>query len=130
MHYLTEYSLTVQSPHPLTVSEVQAITNKLSDASLLGYAFENDSHLPQNNCLAFSPAFPVPWYDSQQDLRILSLAFPAFLFTLTGRGENPGDLWQRYFKNGRVQHEPAIITFNPPDAHILGDLQGLEGLAP
>lgn len=125
MPYLTEYSLTIQSPHPFTAPEVQAIINKLRDASLLGYAFENDSHLPQGNRLDFFPAFPVSWYNSQQDLCILSQAFPAFLFTLTGRGENPDDLWQRYFKNGRVQHEPAIITFSPPDAHILGSLQGL-----
>jgi len=60
------------------------------------------------------------WYEHETDCLNLSRNFPTVLFTLYGDGENKGDIWLKYFYNGKVQTEKAIITFDPPNEKILG----------
>jgi len=36
----------------------------------------------------------IKWYDHRKDMLKLSLEFPDVLFTLSGAGEEPGDLWK------------------------------------
>jgi hypothetical protein len=42
---------------------------------------------------------------------IMSL-FPTVLFTLKGEGEESGDMWFKYFKNGKMQVAMARIEFD------------------
>lgn len=55
------------------------------------------------------------WYEHEEDLKEYSAKFPNQLFRLRGEGEEPLDVWIKYFKNGRMQHCPAKVTFDDFD---------------
>ncbi len=55
------------------------------------------------------------WYDHEVDMRRLSAQFPDVLFTLNGSDENNEDIWIEYYKGGKMQRCPAIITFDEYD---------------
>lgn len=51
------------------------------------------------------------WYDHDRDMKYYSKKYPKVIFTLLGEGEDSENLWVKYYKNGKVQHEFAIITY-------------------
>lgn len=52
------------------------------------------------------------WYDHEQDMLQYSLKYPNNMIRLEGWGECPEeDIWVKYFKNGKMQHSKAKITF-------------------
>lgn len=51
------------------------------------------------------------WYSHQNDLVEFSRKYPDTLFTLSGEGEEGGDLWKLYVKNGQAQRAEAVITY-------------------
>ena len=55
------------------------------------------------------------WYDHELDMKEVSKGFPGVLFTLKGEGEEAGDLWVKYFKDGKMQSCPAKIVFDSYD---------------
>lgn len=59
------------------------------------------------------------WYDCESDLKTFSVKHPEVLFTLSGEGEETGDLWILYVKNGKSQHCQAIITYPAFDESLL-----------
>jgi hypothetical protein len=40
------------------------------------------------------------WYEHDAEMCDLSLVFPDVLFTLTGEGEESGDIWRKWYRNG------------------------------
>ena len=52
------------------------------------------------------------WYEYDTNMLKLSREFPNYLFTLHGEGEEAGDIWNRYYFNGKTQTEKAKITFD------------------
>ena len=56
------------------------------------------------------------WYEHEDDMKVMSKDFPEVLFTLHGEGEESGDIWNKYFLNGKVQvckAEIKIDKFDP-----------------
>jgi hypothetical protein len=52
------------------------------------------------------------WYEHEEQLRKFSTKYPNWLFTLEGKGEEAGDLWKKYFVNGKMQLAKAEIVFD------------------
>ena len=52
------------------------------------------------------------WYDHETDLNLLSVQMPDVVFTLSGEGEEAGDIWMKYFKNGEMVVDKASIHFS------------------
>jgi len=69
-----------------------------------------------------SPGEPSKWYDHDEDMKGLSLAFPEIVFTLHGEGEEVGDLWNKYYLNGKVHVAEAQITYPPFNPDELKDI--------
>ena len=63
--------------------------------------------------------YEAKWYDHDEDMRAVSRRFPDRLITMYGQGEDHDDLWYAYFKNGKMQHCQAKITFDPYDENQL-----------
>ena len=51
------------------------------------------------------------WSNHEADMRALSRRYPHVLFTLSGAGEEGGDLWRKYFRDGRMQVVHARIEY-------------------
>lgn len=56
---------------------------------------------------------PCKWYKHESEMRKFSEKFPEVLFTLEGEGEESGDIWRKYFVNGKMQVAKAKISFDP-----------------
>jgi len=50
------------------------------------------------------------WYDCEDDMKKISLNHPNTVFKISGEGEESGDIWSRYFKNGKCQYVKAQIV--------------------
>lgn len=61
----------------------------------------------------------VKWYDHDDHMEKVSLMFPNELLVLEGVGEEDGDIWKAYYKNGKSQYVKAVITFEPFDENKL-----------
>lgn len=57
----------------------------------------------------------IKWYDNVDHCVKVSKMFPDELITVEGVGEEEGDMWKAYYKNGKRQKCKAIITFEPFD---------------
>lgn len=54
----------------------------------------------------------IKWYEHDDDMKTLSLVFPDVTFQLTGYGEETGDIWRAYYRNGVIQHAETTISFS------------------
>lgn len=43
------------------------------------------------------------WYDHEKDMVKYSVQHPTVLFILDGDGEEPGDVWRKWFRNGQMR---------------------------
>lgn len=57
----------------------------------------------------------VKWYKHAEHMKQVSLMFPDEVLTLEGVGEESEDIWKAYYKNGKVHHANAVISFEPFD---------------
>lgn len=57
----------------------------------------------------------IKWYDHEKDMRAYSRKHPDILFKISGEGEEAGDLWIEWHKDGKMQREKAVISFGEFD---------------
>lgn len=53
----------------------------------------------------------IKWYDCEKDMREVSVDFPNIVLTVSGEGEESGDIWRGYFKNGKGFISKAKLVF-------------------
>lgn len=58
---------------------------------------------------------PVKWYSHVKDMLSLSEKYPDVVFSLKGDGEEQGDSWFKYFRDGKMQECYAKIEYDPYD---------------
>jgi hypothetical protein len=59
------------------------------------------------------------WYDHEENFREFSKLHPKVVFTLSGEGEESGDIWTEYYLNGKCQVAKAEIKVEPFDSKKL-----------
>ena len=52
-------------------------------------------------------------------MKEFSKLFPIALFSLSGEGEEQGDIWVEYYQNGKMQEAMAKITYEEFDVNKL-----------
>lgn len=50
------------------------------------------------------------WYRYQEDVKQVSLEFPDEVIVVEGDGEEQGDVWKHYFKNGKSFKAQAVVV--------------------
>lgn len=134
MGYITKYDLKV-SGKPLNEKEKQAIetarkeaeklTGVLREAALAGLKTKENGMLEDpkeiiSERVGYDPfEESCKWYDHDKDMVAVSRDFPDTLFELSGEGEESGDIWKKYFLNGKVQVAKAKIIFEEFDVKKL-----------
>jgi hypothetical protein len=100
MGYNTRHMLTIDGE-----IDEEIIADLRATCEDAGYALEENGE----------PADSCKWYDADKHLKAFSLKYPEKVFCLHGEGEEAADVWNTYYRNGKMQHCPAIITFEPFD---------------
>lgn len=101
MGYNTSYNLTLRNEG----DRFYAIVEALKEKEVVGYALDDFLETYDS----------VKWYDHEQDMKEVSKQFPDIIFELHGEGEDTGDIWDKYFKNGKIQVCRAEIVIPPFD---------------
>lgn len=86
-------------------------THKLSIISEndLDVDFEQEIQEHTNGCAIFEDS--TKWYDCEDDMKEYSKKYPTIVFVIDGEGEESGDIWKAYFKNGRMFKTKAELVF-------------------
>lgn len=84
---------------------------KCSDKALIKELIKENENAACAFSASGSPCEEIKWYEHEEELREFSKRYPDVLFTLKGEGEEQGDLWIKYFQNGKMQLAAAKIAF-------------------
>lgn len=63
--------------------------------------------------MVIEPFDMFKWYDDDDDMLKLSQAFPGVIFKLHGQGEEFEDIWDSYYKDGKMCTYKAKISIPP-----------------
>jgi hypothetical protein len=122
----TQFKIEIAKKKAAEVKEIQEsnISNTLKEKlikDVIGSYVR--SAVTQNdvvNLLTYNPfGDKCKWYDHEDDMRNVSKNFKDVLFVLTGNGEEAKDMWVKYFLNGKMQVENAVITYGEFDKNKL-----------
>lgn len=53
----------------------------------------------------------IKWYDQEKDMIKYSKKHPNTTFMIEGEGEDSGDIWRAYYKNGKMFRTIGIVHF-------------------
>jgi hypothetical protein len=113
MGYNTDFILTV-SPNADHAS-ILAFINKIrtSDVTIDNIKYKKDPDFCYPIGKELETKYYGKWYESYEEMKILSKAFPDVLFTLKGSGEDDGDLWINEYFCGNVTEHRAVFIIPP-----------------
>lgn len=108
MSYMTDFTLTAGPfPPEFSAGDRDRLAQELENMGVF-----DCSHMEDDFCEA---SVYATWYESDDDMLLLSTRFPGLVFTLTGCGENHDDIWISYYRDGCSQHEIARIEYGDFD---------------
>lgn len=98
MGYCTDYKLTTKPRKELSLDDLETMSG--------GYCWDEDMGHSYS-------LYDAKWYDHEAHMKKFSKKKDNkdLLFILSGEGEESGDLWQAYYKNGKSVHYQATLTF-------------------
>lgn len=111
MGYYTNYNLTYKLPENYTKEQKLILCDAFNQKDACEYGPLDDFLSGQSD--------ECKWYNHEEDMLNFSKRFPEVVFILEGSGEEQGDQWFKYFKNGKIQRCNAIITFEKYDESLL-----------
>lgn len=88
------------------------LSTKPKTAGILDEQADGDQRIRD---LVGDNAEETKWYEHDEDLRRISAKYPGVLFTLRGEGEEAGDVWVKYFRDGKMQAGETTIAYEPFD---------------
>lgn len=104
MGYYTEFNLKTMSKNMAPVREFCSSINR--------YGLDIDGDTSES----------MKWYEHEDEIGKFSKKYPIEIFVLTGKGENEGDHWVKYFKNGQVHKGTVTIVLSPFKESELEDI--------
>jgi hypothetical protein len=108
MGYYTRFDGGVSGP-PELLAEFEAAAER--DETFGQYGLELSEWLDGQ----FFGGDTAKWYGYKDDVTDLSKKFPGLLFWISGEGEESGDIWKAWARNGRFKMVQARIVFDEPD---------------
>ena len=114
MGYETEYSLTVKNVRTKEDFAYLAYVMEQAPYKLIYYVFDAGYYDKDTQTAYFYTWEMQKWYTHGEDMIALSEQFPAYTFRLHGSGEDKGDLWYRYFRNGEDELCEAKVEYPMP----------------
>jgi hypothetical protein len=85
------------------------IEDLIAECEGAGYALKDNGDCSQE----------CKWYGHKKDLTEFSKKHPDALFMLSGKGEENGDAWIEYYRNGKVQVCEAVYVYPKFDADLM-----------
>ena len=94
-------------------------------------SLESGENLPKEVVVTIKEEFPwlggdcyffqglAKWYEFDTDMRAFSTRFPDLVFNLHGAGEDSGDIWDYFYKNGKSCGGQAQIVYYEYDEEEL-----------
>ena len=118
MGYYTRFELSTKN-NKYKVSDIAYYMKKEEHKTDKYYPFTNrfDKYLFEEEVFDFEMGSngECKWYEYHEEMIELSKRFPETIFCLYGNGEETGDTWYKYYKNGKSQYCPAKITYDEYD---------------
>lgn len=108
MSYMTDFTLTA-GPFP---PEFSAEDRDRLARELENMGVSENFHIEDDFC---EMSAYTTWYESNDDMLLLSTRFPGLVFTLKGIGESQEDIWVSYYRDGCAQHGTAYIKYDDFD---------------
>lgn len=111
MGYYSSYELTVQKGEYNT----KDILKEIVEMEIYPFEYEAESMIESSKSCNSLEMYngECKWYEHEKDMINLSKSFPEVVFKLHGEGEESDDIWDKYFKNGKMRGCYAEINIEP-----------------
>lgn len=96
--------------------DIDDIKNADADIKNAFYSNNLENFISERNDYKQNPFYErCKWYNHEKFMKRFSEQYPNILFILSGYGEDVLDIWKKYFKNGKMQHVVAKLSFDEYD---------------
>ena len=107
MGYYTNYYLDIHEGN----KTIEEVLNNIDESEFEGIYYSIDEYGDTVDA--------VKWYNHEDDMKKFSKLYPELVFVLKGEGEESGDVWRKYFKNGKMHSCYVKLVFDDYDENKL-----------